>query len=611
MTDPRTDSGNERRRAKRQDAQPGILEAARRLLETREAADLTLEEVAAEAGIDLKTMTELYRNKNELVVSLAADELTGVARQMYSGNADDGEWLTASSGALGLLRTAKKVLGLAGEGEVGEAAPPVFGKRPPREFSLQENEDVMRLEDRIEAVENFLAENRNESDRSGANASVLVDESVANLNARLNAMEARQNEAVASLHKSVVELGTRLRLVEALPPSPVAVAEAHQQAQQQISVPIVTPLVTTIAAPAKAPIEPTFDLSAANEADTHDLFFDAELREAGEIADEASGETASAAEIRVRRTDMPYEGFLAAARRAANEAAAHHNSLREKDSKYALAVKRAYLSFFGKRAGDRKRLQMLGAATICFAGVATAVVLTMPPQQRPQTAAVAPKITSEIRPVNINAPEMAQLVELATAGNAKAETLIGLHYLRGEGVAHDDGKAFYWFERAAQSNQAVAQYWLANLHSRPGGAFMDSAQSVRWNLTAAKNGNRMAMNDLAVAYAQGAGVPLDMRQAANWFEQAAKHGHAVAQFNLAVLYERSDGVNQSFDEAYKWYAVAARAGDEEAAKRLEILGGSLGPAALQAAQEAAEQFAPVPLDRAANIEPTLAELRGT
>jgi localization factor PodJL len=111
------------------------------------------------------------------------------------------------------------------------------------------------------------------------------------------------------------------------------------------------------------------------------------------------------------------------------------------------------------------------------------------------------------------------------------------------------------------------------------------------------------MHNLAVAYAEGSGTPKDLTQAAQWFSKAAALGLRDSEFNLAVLYERGMGVQQSLIDAYKWYAIAAAQGDAESKARLEVISTQLSADERAAAQKAASEFRPLPLDRDANVPP--------
>lgn len=203
-----------------------------------------------------------------------------------------------------------------------------------------------------------------------------------------------------------------------------------------------------------------------------------------------------------------------------------------------------------------------------------------------------------------------RLTANAKSGDAKAETVLGLKYVDGDGIALNEAEGANWLQRAAQQGEAVAQYRLGTLYERGRGVAADPKLAAAWYAAAAKLGNRKAMHNLAVAYAQGSGVVKNLTAAAEWFTKAANLGLRDSQFNLAVLYERGMGVPQSLTDAYKWYAVAAAQGDAESKARVAALTTQLGADERAAAQSSADSFKPKPLDRAANMAPTLAELSG-
>ena len=148
--------------------------------------------------------------------------------------------------------------------------------------------------------------------------------------------------------------------------------------------------------------------------------------------------------------------------------------------------------------------------------VASAPVLPVPQTHSgTSSAAVAPVVP----PAPID-----RLTKLATAGNAKAELIVGLKYLDGDGVPVSEPDAAKWLERAAEAGLPVAQYRLGTMFERGRGVTADAAKSVHWYALAAQAGNRKAMHNLAVAYASGSGVAKNLSEAARWFSKAAALG---------------------------------------------------------------------------------------
>ena len=91
------------RRARDKNATRGeILEAARTVAAREGARNLSLRGVAAEAGFAPAALYGYFRNKDELLVALAADDLSGVAKAMRSAvlEAKDGGPLSAASATM-------------------------------------------------------------------------------------------------------------------------------------------------------------------------------------------------------------------------------------------------------------------------------------------------------------------------------------------------------------------------------------------------------------------------------------------------------------------------------------------------------------------------------
>lgn len=223
-----------------------------------------------------------------------------------------------------------------------------------------------------------------------------------------------------------------------------------------------------------------------------------------------------------------------------------------------------------------------------------------------QVAAVPPAPQQPARALP-SAP-LDRLTQAANSGNAKAQLIVGLKYLDGDGVPANDTEAAKWLGKAAEAGEPVAQYRLGTLYERGRGVPADAAKAVRWYQAAASQGSRKAMHNLAVAYAEGAGLKKDYVEASRWFLKAANLGLSDSQFNLAVLYERGLGVPQNLVDAYKWYAIAAAQGDAESKTRLAAITSQLDAEARAAAQHAADIFKPGQLDARANVAPTYADV---
>lgn len=301
-----------------------------------------------------------------------------------------------------------------------------------------------------------------------------------------------------------------------------------------------------------------------------------------------------------RPKSEPSDSYLDAARRAANAAA----ELADTDRNSLGAMKWPANDDARQR---YTRYIISGVAILAVTLIGAGLFLRHGDARK---SLALPKMASahaETMPSNLqgSAP-LDKVTQLADSGDAEAELIVGLKYMTGG----SDTNAAQWLERAANGHQAVAQYTLGTLYERGIGVGKNPAEAVKWYQLAADQGNRKAMYRLGIAYAQGAGVDIDYSKSAEWFEKAANAGLVDAQFNLAVLYERGEGVPQSLLDAYKWYAIAASHGDKESASRVEALSAQLAPDDLQVAEKSVQQFAPAAFDRQANLEPTIADVTG-
>src|SRR5947199_217817 len=88
------------RLVRRNAARTAILQAGRRVAERDGISAFSLSAVAAEAGFGPSTVFGHFRNKDELLVAIVAEDLAGVASLMRDGvaqresdaSSDEGEW---------------------------------------------------------------------------------------------------------------------------------------------------------------------------------------------------------------------------------------------------------------------------------------------------------------------------------------------------------------------------------------------------------------------------------------------------------------------------------------------------------------------------------------
>jgi len=427
------------------------------------------------------------------------------------------------------------------------------------ESALKEGTDavISRLETRLRVLERSIVnlETRQSTIPEEATKKIKpVSDLVTQLQSRTDVIEDRQRQALAELRLSIHEL-------------------AAKQGQ----------LAVVNGAP------------AAELPDWSDVKFEPGPVKAETVAEAESAEK-SAEDENAEKAQR--DTYLAAARNLAKEGARQ-------------AAERESVEDEELRSRKRRLLAAAAVAAVCL--VAVGALYELHPGSHgvsvAQSKAIAPAVAA--KPHHALAAPLDRLTLLANKGNAKAQMIVGLKYLKGDGVAANDTQAAYWFMRAAKGEDPIAENLLGSLFQAGHGVPADTVQAMHWYEAAAQQGNRHAMSNLAGLYAAGKDGERNLAEAARWFEQSANLGYVDAQFNLAVLFERGDGVPQSLLDAYKWYSIAASSGDPVAKTRADAISTQVSPDELQAAQQAVANFKPQPLNRAANDVPSMAEVLST
>ncbi|MDP8232272.1 MAG: tetratricopeptide repeat protein, partial [Candidatus Zophobacter franzmannii] len=182
----------------------------------------------------------------------------------------------------------------------------------------------------------------------------------------------------------------------------------------------------------------------------------------------------------------------------------------------------------------------------------------------------------------------------ADLGNNYSQYSLGMCYEFGQGVEADIDEAFKWYLKAAENgndeapaslseiadtfyeneeyekavplyqkaadfDDAYAQYSLGVCSQNGEGVEEDLDEATKWYLKAAENGNDEARTTLAeIAYFFYSNK--EVEKAAPLFQIVAELGDAYAQSVLGQLYQNGIGVEEDLGEAIKWYLSAANNG---------------------------------------------------
>ena len=587
-----------------------ILTVARRMVD-RDGIDLTsLNRVAEDAGFAPVTVYAYFPNINDRLNSLLADDLAAMARAMREsfpftdGAAQTGEESLPPQPS---ETEPAEIVSIAPEDEtnlpqvrkdrasLSDRIRAALRKEQPGKFELEpapapEPEEAPRvdawLERRLRVFERGLADLESrfaETERTSQRAAAMAQDGLSTLNQHFEDLRKRDGEKGDTHAK-------RFDALEKL--------QRDSFAELRTAVKDVAGRIEGLESRVLGPAKPSVYLPP-EENETAEP----EIAEASPQEQEPAAETGEpSSEKQEPRVAVPETGesFLSAARRAAKAAATLSQIDEPRQGRFD----------FGKLT-NRTRTLLVACAALLAMMVGAAVVLRGLPVRTagmslgaitPADASVGTGTTRiHLSPAGAHA----RVEKLASAGNVKAELLMGLDSFNGEGTAKDDALAAQWLARAARSGEPVAEYWLGLLYETGRGVARDSGTAVHLYEESATQGNRKAMHALAMAYATGQGVPQDYAAAARWFSSAAELGLVNSQFNLAVLYERGEGVPQSLLNAYKWYAVAAAQGDSESQARVDALATQLSPEDLGAAKQSVADFKPQQPDARANLIPRM------
>jgi TPR repeat protein len=172
----------------------------------------------------------------------------------------------------------------------------------------------------------------------------------------------------------------------------------------------------------------------------------------------------------------------------------------------------------------------------------------------------------------------AQALEYAAGqGHTLALWKLGRMYADGDGVQHDDLKAFEFFSKLADQNAdespdspnasvvasafvALGTYFLDGISNTYVSA--NPARAVEmFHYAASYFSDSNAQYNLARLYMEGTGVEKDPRMAARWFNLAAEKGHHASQAMLGRLLFNGQGVSRQRARGLMWLTLARESAD--------------------------------------------------
>ncbi len=168
---------------------------------------------------------------------------------------------------------------------------------------------------------------------------------------------------------------------------------------------------------------------------------------------------------------------------------------------------------------------------------------------------------------------VAALQYAAEGGEQLAQWKLGKMYAAGDGVPHDDAKAFDYFSQVVDNFDeddadprevpfvssafvALGVYNLSGIANTRVRANPERALEM-FHFAAVNFGDATAQYDMARMYLDGTGVAKDPRQAARWLYLAADKSHIQSQALLGqMLFNGYDGVAPQRAKGLMWLSLA-------------------------------------------------------
>ena len=128
-------------------------------------------------------------------------------------------------------------------------------------------------------------------------------------------------------------------------------------------------------------------------------------------------------------------------------------------------------------------------------------------------------------------------------------------------LTSDSTKAFELFLRAANKNEAVAQYNVARYYRDGIGTVRDESKAVEYYTKSANNGYLSSIVELANLYKVGdCGLEQDSEAAISWFEKAVNAGNDNYLLDIGVIYMMGGTISPDGKKAVHYFKLAVEKG---------------------------------------------------
>lgn len=194
------------------------------------------------------------------------------------------------------------------------------------------------------------------------------------------------------------------------------------------------------------------------------------------------------------------------------------------------------------------------------------------------------------------ADDLTDILVAAESDNVQAQLVLGGMHEHGMGVALNDTRSAYWWQRALDNGYIDIAKGLGSMHMSGRGVPLDYERGMELYLFAAEHGHPHAIKFVALGYKRGLGLPQDDEKAAEWAAKAAaldgpnadvvfldsmqsketelqteeqmfaeflgqaNKGNARGFYYVSVAFTSGTGVARNYIEAERWAREAAERG---------------------------------------------------
>ncbi|CAH0367727.1 unnamed protein product [Pelagomonas calceolata] len=155
----------------------------------------------------------------------------------------------------------------------------------------------------------------------------------------------------------------------------------------------------------------------------------------------------------------------------------------------------------------------------------------------------------------------------AEAGDADAQATLGSFFFNGvpeAGLEPYFELAARWLSKAAGAHHIQAQALLGVLYLRGNGVPQNERRAAKWLQQAADAGDAAAQSQYGALLYTGQGVDKDDARGVSYWQKAVAQDHLPAMVSLGVALHKGEGVKQNKTKALALMSAAARQGDEHA-----------------------------------------------